>query len=114
MEAYTRILKFLLRIKDTKWINGIIPKMAHRIFFFLFSLFIFIYFFKYETIEIHARAFLTLNILAIGRVPSPTHPCCMNISTTVFPRIVSVETILFLIFKTLKISYSFHIKFSLM
>ena len=35
--------------------------------FHIFSI-IFIYFFKYETIETHARAFLTLNILAIGRV----------------------------------------------
>ena len=38
-------------------------------FYFLFNILIFIYFFKYETIETHARAFLTLNILAIGRVP---------------------------------------------
>ena len=29
-----------------------------------------IYFLKYETIETHARAFLTLNISAIGRVYS--------------------------------------------
>ena len=29
---------------------------------------ILIYFFKYGTIETHARAFLTLNIFAIGRV----------------------------------------------
>ena len=35
-------------------------------FLFLFN--IFIYFFKYETIETHARAFLTLFILAIGTV----------------------------------------------
>ena len=41
--------------------------MAPRIFF-CFNIFIFIYFFKYETIETHARAFLTVNILAIGRV----------------------------------------------
>ena len=41
--------------------------MALRIFF-LFRIFIFIYFFKYETIETHARAFLTLKILAIDRV----------------------------------------------
>ena len=33
---------------------------------------------------------------------------------TVFPRIVSVETILFWIFKSLKISYCFRIKVSLM
>ena len=37
-------------------------------FFFLFNILIFIYFFKYETIETHARAFLTLNILSIGTV----------------------------------------------
>ena len=36
--------------------------------FFFFNPSIFIYFFKYETIETHARTFLTLNILAIGRV----------------------------------------------
>ena len=35
-------------------------------FFFLFNTLIFISFFKYETIETHARAFLTLIILAIG------------------------------------------------
>ena len=34
--------------------------------FFLFD--ILIYFFRYETIETHARAFLTLIILAIGTV----------------------------------------------
>ena len=36
--------------------------------FFLFNILIFIYFFEYETIETHARAFLTLNILFIGTV----------------------------------------------
>ena len=40
-----------------------------RIFFLLNTL-ILIYFFKYETIETHARAFLTLIILAIGTVQS--------------------------------------------
>ena len=44
--------------------------MAPRILI-LFNILIFIYFFKYETIETHARAFLTLNILAMGRVGSP-------------------------------------------
>ena len=39
--------------------------MAPRIFF-LFNILIFINLFKYKTIEAHARAFLTLNILAIG------------------------------------------------
>ena len=38
--------------------------------FFFFNISIFIYFFKYETIETHVGAFLTLNILAIGKV------CC--------------------------------------
>ena len=38
--------------------------------FFLFNILIFIYFLKYETIETHARAFLTLNILGIGTVTS--------------------------------------------
>ena len=37
-------------------------------FFFLFNILIFNCFFKYETIETHARAFLALIILAIGRV----------------------------------------------
>jgi hypothetical protein len=31
------------------------------------------HFFKYESIETHARKFLTLNILAIGRVWCPLH-----------------------------------------
>ena len=35
-------------------------------FFFRFN--ILIYFFKYTTIRTHARAFLTLNILAVGSV----------------------------------------------
>ena len=35
---------------------------------FLFNILIFIDFFKYETIETHARAFLTLIISAIGTV----------------------------------------------
>ena len=39
-------------------------------FFFLFNILIFIYLLKYETIETHARAFLTHNIFAIGRVQS--------------------------------------------
>ena len=34
--------------------------------FFLLNIFFSIYLFKYETIETHARAFLTLIILAIG------------------------------------------------
>ena len=41
-------------------------------FFFLLNILILIYFLKYETIETHAHAFLTLNILSIGtayRVP---------------------------------------------
>ncbi len=36
--------------------------------FFCFNILIFIYFFKYETIETHARAFLPLNISAVGSV----------------------------------------------
>ena len=42
-----------------KWLPG---------FFFRFNILILIYFFKYETIETHARAFLPLNILSIGTV----------------------------------------------
>ena len=41
--------------------------MAPRIFF-CFNVLIFIYFFKYKTIETHARAFLPLNISAVGSV----------------------------------------------
>ena len=37
-------------------------------FFGVLNILIFIYFSKYETIETHARAFFTLNILAIGTV----------------------------------------------
>ena len=39
-------------------------------FFFRFNILIFIYFFKYKTIETHARAFLPLNISAVGSVYS--------------------------------------------
>ena len=39
--------------------------MASRI---LFNIMIFIYFLKYKTIETHARAFLPLNISAVGSV----------------------------------------------
>ena len=44
---------------NPKWLPG---------FCFLSNILIFIYFFEYETIETHARAFLTLNILSIGTV----------------------------------------------
>ena len=37
-----------------------------QVFFVCFNILIFIYFFQYKTIETHVRAFLTLNILAIG------------------------------------------------
>ena len=37
-------------------------------FFGVLNILIFIYFSKYETMETHARTFLTLNIFAIGRV----------------------------------------------
>ena len=37
-------------------------------FFLFFNILIFIYVSKYETIETHARAFMTLNILTISRV----------------------------------------------
>ena len=43
----------------SKWLPG---------FFFRFDILIFIYFFKYKTIETHARAFLPLNISAVGSV----------------------------------------------
>ena len=41
--------------------------MAPR-FFFLFNIFIFIYFSKYETIETHAHEFLSLIISPVGSV----------------------------------------------
>ena len=53
--------------------------------FFLINILIFIYFFKYETIETHARAFLTLNILAIGRVRYQTRIKALNEQTQVCP-----------------------------
>ena len=39
-----------------------------QVFFYRFNILIIIYFFKYETIETHARAFLPLNISAVGSV----------------------------------------------
>ena len=38
--------------------------------FFRFNILIFIFFFKYKTIETHARTFLPLNISAVGSVLS--------------------------------------------
>ena len=55
--------------------------MALRIFF-LFNILILIYFFKYETIETHARAFLTLTISAIGTVFSPNPNQGPNLTLT--------------------------------
>ena len=43
------------------------PKLGSQDIF-LFNILIFIYFFKYETIETHARAFLSLIILAVDTV----------------------------------------------
>ena len=51
-------------------------------FFFHFNILIFIYFFKYKTIETHARAFLPLNISAIGTVTR--HKCCLKHDVKVF------------------------------
>ena len=45
-------------------------------FFFRFNTLIFIYFFKYKTIETHARAFLPLNISAVGSVSSGVEFLC--------------------------------------
>ena len=42
-------------------------------FFFRFNVLIFIYFFKYKTIETHARAFLPLNISAVCSVGDLVH-----------------------------------------
>ena len=44
--------------------------MGSHDFFFRFNIFIFIYFFKYKTIETHARSSLALNISAVGSVGS--------------------------------------------
>ena len=41
--------------------------------FFFINILIFIYLFKYKTIETHARAFLLLNISAVGSVKWPTN-----------------------------------------
>ena len=48
---------------------------------FRFSTLIIIYFFKYETIETHDRAFLPLNISAVGNV-SNSGVDALGISTT--------------------------------
>ena len=57
--------------------------------FFCFN--ILIYFLKYETIETHARPFLTLNILAIGRVVYELYYCVtLNILTFRRPCCVSL------------------------
>ena len=42
-------------------------------FFFLFNILIIIYFYKYETIETHARPILSLLILAVGTVYIETY-----------------------------------------
>ena len=47
---------------------------SHLGFCFLFNVLISIYLFEYETIETHGHAFLTLIILAIGRVIYLRHP----------------------------------------
>ena len=46
-------------------------------FQFRINVLIFYSFFKYETIENHARAFLTLNILSIGTVKDIDMYICM-------------------------------------
>ena len=43
-------------------------KQLPGFFFFRFNILIFIYYFKYETIETHARAFLPLIILSVDTV----------------------------------------------
>ena len=45
-------------------------------YFFRFNIIILVYFFKYKTIETHARAFLPLNISAVGSVPSQAPITC--------------------------------------
>ena len=52
--------------------------------FFLFNILTFIYFFEYETIETHALSFLTLIILAIGRLNYDT----MVVFIKIHPKIV--------------------------
>ena len=52
------------------WIGCVIQQATSKRLpgFFLSNILIFIYFFKYQTIEFHARAFLPLNISAVGTV----------------------------------------------
>ena len=60
--------------------------MAPGIFFF--NILIFIYLLKSETIETHVHAFLTLNILAIGRVHRFYPSADFNVAFTVISLIV--------------------------
>ena len=49
--------------------NVPLPWILNRYWeFFCFNILILIYFFKHETIETHARAFLPFNISAVGSV----------------------------------------------
>ena len=63
----------LATLSEISWLAGLaIPVSAtlqnRQQDFFLFYILIFIYFSKYETIETHARTFLTPNIFSRGRV----------------------------------------------
>ena len=51
--------------------------------FFRFNILIFIYFFKYKTIETQARAFLPLNIAAVGSVQDRGQLECRNVCSAV-------------------------------
>ena len=57
-------------------------------FFFGFNILILFYFFKYKVIETHARAFLPLNISAVGSVSRfPAGPSLMHHTVCVFARL---------------------------
>ena len=62
-------------------------------YFFHFNILILIYCFKYETIETHARAFLTLNTLSIGTVNNHQNfePSLIPKYTLPIPKIISAK-----------------------
>ena len=51
-----KIVRAVWKQATCKWLPG-----------FFFNILILIYFFKYKTIEIHARTFLPLNISVVGK-----------------------------------------------
>ena len=61
-------LKYEKKIIGALWNLPSKPSKRLLDFVFCFDILIFIYFLKYETIETHARAFIPLNISAVGSV----------------------------------------------